>query len=59
LDVEGTVGKLDDGEIELPATDEVDSSALVKRLSGDVVTGGPTKAILIAGYVSLISSDIP
>jgi hypothetical protein len=43
------LGEFDDGEVELAAADEVDGGALVEGLVGEVVTGGPTKAILMRG----------
>jgi hypothetical protein len=49
------VGILDYREVELAAADEVDGGAPVE---GFVRRGGPTKAILIEGYVCLMTVAI-
>ena len=50
ISLEGlAVGVLDDGVVEFAAADEVEGVALVQGLIGSVVTGGPTKQILIFG----------
>jgi hypothetical protein len=50
------LGKLDDGVVELAAADEVERGHSLRALSGEVVTGGPTKAILMAGLAALMAS---